>query len=82
MKIRFKSFCPPYVRGDVIDAAPEVAKMYIDAGGAEPVDPVVSAPRPKVEAPPVEVSEPEKAPVRRGRGRPRKDPIAPVKAGE
>jgi len=70
MKVRFKSFCPPYVRGDVVDVAPEVAKTYFDAGAAEPVDPVVSEPKQKAK-----VSEPEKAPVKRGRGRPRKTPV-------
>lgn len=67
VKICFKSFSAPYVRGDVISVEPELAKRYVDQGSADFVVPEVSKPAEK--QPPA---------VPKKRGRPRKNPAPPV----
>ena len=71
-RIRFKQFCPPYVRGDEVTVDSVQAEAFVDAGAADFVSVLAKKPAdPVVEKPP----EKEVPAVPKKRGRPRKNPV-------
>ena len=64
MRVRFKHYCPPYVRGDEVTVDSVKAKKFVEQGVADFVYPMVEKPAEK-EVP----AAPKK------RGRPRKNPV-------